>query len=160
MSVVKRKRSSARPLTRPGRWTSVISPCTKVPGGRIISLLTVTGKEVLRWTPSPGFAALVEMGWIRLSRTLVPAGTITVSGAATRDGSAACDGAAVDGRGESVGEEDCGEAAAVNAASRRIEEGVRIMPPIKDRANTWRGASRTLQAARASLLQFAWGLRR
>src|SRR5271165_2333446 len=45
--------NSARPLTRPGRCTRRISPCTKVPGGITMRLFMVMGNEVCAFFTTP-----------------------------------------------------------------------------------------------------------
>src|SRR5271165_3511058 len=70
--------NSARPLTRPGRCTRRISPCTKVPGGITMRLFMVMGNEVCAYTGSPARALLVVMPCFKMSGIFLPAGTVTV----------------------------------------------------------------------------------
>src|SRR6267142_1781343 len=96
ISVVKWKRTSARPLIRPARLISSTTPCTYVPGGITISLFIVTGKVLCRYTPSPTRALFVVIACLSAKGTLVPAGMVmvSVSFAATVVGAGAAGGCA------------------------------------------------------------------
>src|SRR5579884_3478509 len=67
--------SSPRPLTRPGRFDSVISPLTYEPAGMTTRPSIMTGKRVSKYTGSPARALRVDIALCRTSGMCVPVGT-------------------------------------------------------------------------------------
>src|SRR6516164_56871 len=93
-------RNSPFPFTRPGRFDSVTSPRKYVPTGTTTLLLMVIGKDVRKYTESPGFAVAVEMPFSKITPIRVPLGTKILSPADAARGAAAA--GVVAGAGASV----------------------------------------------------------
>src|SRR5271170_6333614 len=107
---------SPRPLTRPGRFDSVISPLTYEPAGTITFPFSMTGNRVSKYTGSPTLAVRVDSPLCRTSGRCVPMGNSSLARAeggivatavlATGAGVAStglADGAAESGAGEAGG---------------------------------------------------------